>query len=121
LLVARFARLSHAAWLGHPQLALTHGVDKLIVVAAEEVGWPADVASICIPALAGLGELLAMVGFWSGWLWADILATLGLMAMFTSVAYVHWRAQTTVSAPITFVAIATLKLVTTRRRRTKKD
>lgn len=105
--------LNLAALLKLPSLTLPEELDRLITVAANEAGLHRDVAAICMPAIAGLGEALAVGAMWSGWRLADRMATALLALMFAIVAYVHWRAGTAILPPLAFVAIATLKFLTT--------
>ena len=107
--------------LEQPALSPPDGHGQLVLVAGELLALPEEVATVCLPFAAGLGELLAMAGFWCGRRRADTLATLGLLLMFALVTLVHWHAGAALLPPIVFMGIALLKLVTVPTLHSKKD
>ena len=107
--------------IDEPALEPPDDMKRLTSVAGDLVGLPSSTAAIVLPALAGAGELLAMVGFYSGWPAAERAATVGLLSMFTCAAYVHWSAGESVIPPLVFVGLAVLKLFAARLQHSKID
>ena len=110
-----------AAFMEVPVLALPAELEQLAIVAGEVAGLDAHSARVCVPTVAGLGELVAITAFWSGWPRLELLATWALMFEFVCVACVHALANQAVHMPIVFVGLATIKIATTSHSRVKMD
>jgi len=103
------------------ELLLPTNLERLVIVAGREVELDAHSARVCVPLLAGVGEVAAVTAFWSGWPKLDQLATCMLTLQFVLVTYMHSRAAEALLPPLAFVALGTIKVATQPRPRLKND
>ena len=103
------------------ELVLPAELERLVIVAGEEFGLDAQSARVCVPILAGTGEVVAIAAFWFGWPRLERLATLALACEFALVAHVHVRADQSALWPIVFVGFSAIKIATEPRLRLKRE